>query len=109
AGLACLLVCTKKAVIEKDRTSGLIAIGYWSALLPWLLVSRNTFAYHYYPSVLFLCMAMASVLSGHRCAKRIVAGAAVFLFCLYLPVICGFASSASWLRFLEFLPGWYWG
>ena len=108
-GLVCVLICTIRAFTEKDRTSGLIAIGYWSALLPWLLVHRNTFAYHYYPALLFLCMAMADVLYRHRTARRTVSIAALVLFLLYLPVVCGYEASASWLHFLEILPGWYWG
>ena len=34
-------------------------IGYAAQLLPWIPVSRITFAYHYFPSVIFLVLALS--------------------------------------------------
>ncbi|MBR2991395.1 MAG: glycosyltransferase family 39 protein, partial [Solobacterium sp.] len=108
-GLVCVLICTIQAIMKKDRIPGLIAVGYWSALLPWVLVSRTTFSYHYYPASVFLCMALAWVFSKHPKTGKYTAAAACILFVLFLPVLCGFPSSEHWLHFLEWMPDWYWG
>ena len=38
-----------------------ILIGYLSQLVPWMFIGRITFAYHYFPSILFLVLALAYV------------------------------------------------
>ncbi len=108
-GLPAVLYCIRQGFFRSDRNAALIAVGYLSALLPWLLVSRNTFAYHYYPASVFLCMALAYALKDHRRTAGCIAVISLFVFVLYLPVICGFAASETYLHLLELLPSWYWG
>ena len=48
---------------EYDRALPIIAVGFLSAYLPWVLVSRLTFIYHYFASVPFIILATAA-LSG---------------------------------------------
>ena len=38
-----------------------IVIGYLAQLVPWFFIGRITFAYHYFPSILFLVLALAYV------------------------------------------------
>ena len=44
---------------EYDRALPIIAVGFLSAYLPWVLVSRLTFIYHYFASVPFIILATA--------------------------------------------------
>ena len=49
------------AVKDRDGKAAFIVIGYLAQLLPWVLVTRLTFAYHYFPSEVFLLLALCHV------------------------------------------------
>jgi dolichyl-phosphate-mannose-protein mannosyltransferase len=82
--------------------------------LPWVLVSRYTFLYHYLPVVPFLAIALAWGLAARSGNSRwaryetgVVAAAAVAMFALLLPVLDGWYTSPefhdslrSWLSWL---------
>ena len=76
---------------------------YGTQLIPWMLVTRCTFLYHYFPSSMFCLAALALVLARMKhvdWAKKIAAGlcvVALVLFVLYYPALSGLPIPAWWL------------
>jgi len=58
-GLVAIVAMIVKTVSHKDARAFVIIIGYFAQLVPWMLVSRIVFAYHYFPSTVFLVIALA--------------------------------------------------
>ena len=106
--------------------------GFLSVYLPWVLVPRLTFIYHYFTAVPFLviCLLAAFQGMGERgklsgvvpvglLAQRKVTWAQVMLgglaavslvlFGVYFPVISGLPVSREYVNSLELLGTWYFG
>ncbi len=117
AGLPSVLLTGYLALVKKDREAYIILVGYLSALLPWVsLVQRCVFAYHFYPTSLFMILSIAHSFRylekkdpAVRTLMRVYAAACVLLFFLFLPATAASATSRSFIHFLEWLPGWYFG
>lgn len=96
-GLCAMAAASYTAIRRRDRQCAFLLLSYLSCLLPWMLVQRDTFLYHYYPCVPLLALASAQMVSG-LCRKRprtayllsgiCIAAAAVLLF-LFYPVLTG--------------------
>ena len=93
-----------------------IVIGYLAQLAPWFLIGRITFAYHYFPSVLFLVLALCYVFStlaereemiSWKPAMYAVTGGAVGLYALFYPVLVGI-QIPTWFsnNVLGWIPSW---
>ena len=98
AGLPALVYVTYLFIRKKDRRALFLIIGYLSQYLPWVLVTRLTFIYHYFPSVVFLVLMIGysfrnlkEVLSKKAYLTILITyGVLVFgLFCLFYPVLAG--------------------
>ena len=95
-GLLCLPLLGFMALARRDRRAGFILIGYLAELLPWVPIPRLTFAYHYFPSSLFLVLGLCYVfalLRENRPYWRswpvILTGWSLALFALFFPVLNG--------------------
>ena len=58
-GLVAVIAMIVRVIRHRDARALLILIGYFAQLGPWMLVSRIVFAYHYFPSTVFLIIALA--------------------------------------------------
>ncbi len=92
-------------VQERDERALFILIGYLANLLPWVLVSRLTFAYHYFPCTVFLVLALGYIFADLR--RRDVrwpihAGGftalCVGLFAIFYPVLSGVRVSGEYTQ-----------
>ena len=111
AGLVSLVVLLWHQVSNRGSRAGAgVLILYGTQLVPWMLVTRCTFLYHYFPSSMFCLAAIALVLSrirNTRLAQRIsigLCGAALVLFVCYYPVLSGLPIPEWWANALEVLP-----
>lgn len=95
------------AIRDKDEKAVFIVIGYLANLLPWVLVSRLTFAYHYFPCTVFLVLAVAYIFADLR--RRDVkwplyvggfTALCVGLFILFYPVLSGVRVSENYMRYI---------
>ena len=93
-----------------------IFVGLLAQYLPWVLVPRGTYIYHYFASVPFLILMISICLTGdHPAEKRIkkitgwiVAGMAFLMFVLLLPYSTGIAAPGWWLEIgKHILHIWY--
>ncbi len=91
-------------------------IGLLAQYLPWVLVPRGTYIYHYFASIPFLILLTALCLDAlHEKWKKaaIIAGsvyaaAAAVFFVLLLPYACGMAVTTGWLDIgKQLLRIWY--
>jgi dolichyl-phosphate-mannose--protein O-mannosyl transferase len=99
---------------ERDESALFILIGYISQLAPWLLISRIVFIYHYFPSTLFLILALAHVLNTlldreygrYRRAVYGFTAASGALFAMFYPVLTGLSAPQWYERYvLRWMPG----
>ncbi len=100
----------------KDKMSFVIVIGYLSAILPWTPISRTTFAYHFYPTSIFVILAIcfcANKLVEKRDKNRqliyVFMALYVLMFIIYLPICTGFGTTKVYIKALELFPTWYFG
>ncbi len=117
AGLAALFAMIPAFWKRRKPTAVLIWVGYLCQLLPWVIITRTTFSYHYFGCSLFLVLAICFVLDelitrnpkNDKLAYGFT-GLQVGLFALFYPVLSGMEASISYcLNFLKWLPGWPWG
>ena len=113
-GLAALLVTAVQTVRRRCGKGLFIVIGYLAQLLPWVFISRVTFAYHYFPSILFLCLALAYVMndlveSGRRWKPAVygLTGGAAGLYALFYPALVGIRVPVWFMKtFIKWFPSW---
>lgn len=114
AGLVAMGIMVYLAAFRRDKKAGFILIGYLAQLVPWMFITRTTFEYHYFPSSVFLVLAVCRIFSLMQTQKSHwrpkLYGSAVLcaaLFLLFYPVLSGKlvnAETASAL--LKWLPTW---
>ena len=101
---------------SQDIRYSFILIGFLAQYLPWVLVPRGTYIYHYFASVPFLITAIA-VSFDHDDPKYrlylsyfagVFAIAAAILFIILFPYACGLNVSTDWLNLgRQLLRIWY--
>lgn len=114
AGLAAVIVTVVQTIRRRCGRGLFIVIGYLAQLLPWVFISRTTFAYHYFPSIIFLCLALAYVMndlieSSHRWKPAVysLTGSAVGLYALFYPVLVGIRVPTQFMKtFIKWFPSW---
>jgi dolichyl-phosphate-mannose--protein O-mannosyl transferase len=129
-GFFAALYCAFKAVKKKSSTAAFIFVGYIAQYLPWILVSRTTYAYHYFPCVPFLVLALGEAFKDiasiirHSTSNKAVFGknfggfvipytpvvvfsiVAVILFFVFLPVLTGTPIPYEYAEKLRWMKGW---
>lgn len=115
-GLLGIGVLAVRTVRNRCGMALYLLVGYLSQLLPWLLISRPTFAYHYFPSMLFLVLAICYLmnrfvdrLEDHRWRLPLygLTGLSTGLYVLFYPVLTGVMVPTwytTWI--LKWLPSW---
>ncbi len=91
------------AIRDRDERAIFILIGYLANLLPWVLVSRLTFAYHYFPCTVFLVLAIARIFEdlcrrdgNYPLSVGGFTAAGVGLFAMFYPVLSGLRVSMDY-------------
>ncbi len=111
-GLLAMFAMGWKTFKFKDGKAAFILIGYLAQLLPWIFITRITFEYHYFPSLIFLVLAICHCFNSFRLRspnwKRYVYGATaacLALFVLFYPVLTGVTISRTYGKLLAWIPG----
>jgi dolichyl-phosphate-mannose-protein mannosyltransferase len=122
-GFVCILGISVFVLFEIVRASGkrlgqvglpaiFLTAFFFFQWVPYILISRVTFIYHFYVNVPFLCLAAAYFISKYWSSKWVkVAAIAYFagvvaLFGLFYAVISGMPASDSWIDSLKWFSGW---
>ncbi len=134
AGLLALPGAAVLLLRDRRANCALLLTGYLSVYLPWVLVPRLTFIYHYFTAVPFLVLALLAAVGrweetplfspgirlgagreGAPTAELPLAPAFLFVFCagclglflLYYPIISGAPTTRAFADALELLPDWH--
>ncbi len=113
-GLLALFVLIFRGIALREREALFILAGYFAQLVPWMFVTRLTFEYHYFPSSVFLVLALAYIFrlmeneTEHGKAYPVAfAALSVALFILFYPALSGLrADSRLASQLLGWLPTW---
>ena len=112
-GFALTIVTTVISFLKKRINSIFIATFFFVQWIPYALISRITFLYHFYINIPILCLASAYIINKYWNKKWVKAVAIVFfllvivLFVYFYAVISGVPAPISWIDSLKWLPGWY--
>ncbi len=115
SGFFAMIGCGILAVKDRDGKAVFIVLGYLAQLLPWVLVSRLTFAYHYFTTEVFLLLALCYMfkrmkqLALPRWKNRMYAltGVCTGLFVAFYPVLSGLRVPTWYTSyFLRWFPSW---
>lgn len=115
-GLGCLIWCVVRAVQgygKRDKRIWWVVIGFAANFLPWVLVPRVTFVYHYFASVPFIILATVlffeDLYDKKTWAKPVIIGFMVLvvaLYALFYPVLTGIPMTSFHASLLKWLPSW---
>jgi dolichyl-phosphate-mannose--protein O-mannosyl transferase len=108
--IACFIVWLKK----RDTTLFFILAGFFSQYLPWAIIPRLTFIYHYFASVPFVIFSIVYLIReflekyhGSRYFVFIYLIIVAVLFVMFYPVISGMIVDRAYaVRFLRWIPSW---
>lgn len=107
-----LLAARVSGMVRANRALRLILIGILANFLPWVLVTRCTFIYHFFATVPFLLLSAVYLL--YVCEKSfkhlgwikwVWLGVAILCFVLLYPGISGYPVDRGWAEFIQKLPG----
>jgi len=108
------LYCLAVGIKNRKLSHLFVALGYLASYLPWVMVSRLCFIYHYFPCAVFGITAMAIVAADivktrpeFRKTVWIYLGVCALLFIIFIPVTSGLPAPKEYIDALEIMPLWY--
>ena len=105
----------KRPVFDRqDMRPAMLVLAFLAQYLPWVMVPRGTYIYHYFPALPFVILSLVlwqEVLSRRfskwgRWAAVIFLVAAAALFVAFFPYLSGVRVSTQWLDAMKWFPGW---
>jgi 4-amino-4-deoxy-L-arabinose transferase-like glycosyltransferase len=113
AGFAAMLALGWRALAGRDEVAVFLAGVYFLQGLPWLLVSRTTYLYHYFPFLPLLILGTVYWLVRLDTGRWPVrAGLAVFAllavagFAVYYPYVTGMPVPVGYTQAVRIFDGW---
>jgi len=111
-GSIAMLLSAETMIKKKDLSSTFLVTIFLFQWLPYALISRCLFLYHFYSNVPIFCLAIASIINkvwNGRKGKLIATIyliLVVLLFVLYYPVSSGHPINNHWRQLLRLLHSW---
>jgi predicted membrane-bound dolichyl-phosphate-mannose-protein mannosyltransferase len=112
-GTAALAVKLLSGKVKYNKGMFVLFVGACANYLPWVLVTRCTFIYHYFatvPFILLLTVYLVKDMDERKPHLRYVKWAwltvAVILFALFYPALSGAEAPKGYISMLEWLPSW---
>jgi Gpi18-like mannosyltransferase len=112
-GTAALAVKLLSGKVKYNKGMFVLFVGACANYLPWVLVTRCTFIYHYFatvPFILLLTVYLVKDMDERKPHLRYVKWAwltvAVILFALFYPALSGAEVPKGYISMLEWLPSW---
>jgi dolichyl-phosphate-mannose--protein O-mannosyl transferase len=105
-------VYSKKFTLRDHLPEVFLAVLFFFQWLPYVLISRVVFIYHFYVNMPFLCLASAFFISKYWRRKRVkILSVAFFvlviaMFVLFYPAISGSPASPSTIDSLKWIRSW---
>jgi dolichyl-phosphate-mannose--protein O-mannosyl transferase len=114
-GFLAMVVMAVRVYTHRDGKALFILIGYIAQLLPWVAVTRILFTYHYFPSTLFLVLALSHILNiiverekgKSKIAVYGFTATAGAVFALFYPSLSGrYMSHWYYNNFIKWFDSW---
>ncbi len=116
-GIPAALYMVYLLIRKKDRKAAFLLVGYLAQYLPWFFVTRVTFIYHYFPSVVFVVLMISYSLlqlKEHIKSQKVFVGMllaygalTIALFILFYPVLSGQPIDAEFVTtYLRWFDTW---
>ncbi|QJD83036.1 phospholipid carrier-dependent glycosyltransferase [Cohnella herbarum] len=113
-GTIAVIATLRAAWKKQDSSMAVVLVGIGAAYLPWVLVPRLTFIYHFFACVPFIVLCIVywirKIEEGkpeNRKWTHLYAGAVVLLFLLYYPILSGTEIYVSYADgVLKWFDGW---
>ncbi|RKP58171.1 phospholipid carrier-dependent glycosyltransferase [Cohnella endophytica] len=114
AGTIAAIATFRSAWKRKNDDMTVVLVGILAAYVPWVLVSRLTFIYHFFACVPFLVLCIVywirKIEEGNPLYRKwthLYTGAVVLLFVLYYPILSGTEIYVSYADgVLKWFKGW---
>ena len=103
-----------KEKINNVESLILILLGMVTTILPWVLVSRSTYIYHFYPTLLFSILLITYVINVLESEKQkkwlgnIVIVLTILVFIIFFHVISGLPFGKNYSEIMQIFKGWFW-
>ncbi|MEF2247565.1 glycosyltransferase family 39 protein [Paenibacillus sp. IITD108] len=113
-GLFAILATVWLSVKRRDKAMYTVWVAYFSQYIPWMLVTRETFLYHYFAMVPFMIISIVYLfkLVEERyprfvTIRNIYLAAAIGLFLLFYPALSGLTVPKWYVDYiLRWFPSW---
>lgn len=111
--IPCFFYMVYRTIFKKDEKAGFLLIALLSQYLPWVFISRVTFIYHYFPTIIFGMLMIGYTIklwiNENILRKRLVILClmlVVVFFLLFFPVISGLPVDRNYALSLKWFPKW---
>ncbi|MEV5030143.1 phospholipid carrier-dependent glycosyltransferase [Paenibacillus sp. LPE1-1-1.1] len=102
------------SIKRRDKAMYTIWIAFLAQYVPWMLVTRLTFLYHYFAMVPFIILSLVYLFKvieekrpGFKLARSIFLAAAILLFIAYYPALSGMTVRTWYVEhILRWFPSW---
>lgn len=113
-GIFAMLVTIRLSVKRKDKQVYMLWIAFLSQYIPWMLVPRETFLYHYFAMVPFIILSIVYLFRNIEAVhprfvkvRNIYIAAAILLFVLFYPALSGMTVPTWYVDvLLRWFPSW---
>ena len=108
-------VVTRKVDLKQNLPVVFILVYFFFQWLPYIIITRVVFIYHFYSNVPFLCLGVAFLVNRYwsssyaKIAAVAYFAATVSLFILFYPVISGVPTTITTVNHLTWFKGWILG
>lgn len=114
-GVVAVIASIAIAFRKKDRRMIPVFVAIASLYLPWILITRCTFIYHYFPVLPFVILCSAYVLNyiknKFKYGKYYIGvyfAVVVALFIIFYPVLSGMPTDGDYIMSLRWFSSWQW-
>ena len=100
------------AALKRNKTMILVVAAIVAQYLPWIIISRATFIYHFFPILPFFMLAIVYVIKNlleKGINKYIIYGyllLTMVTFILFYPAVSGMVVPKTYIDFLRWFPSW---
>lgn len=114
AGIVAMLLTIWLSVKRRDKGVYMLWIAFLAQYVPWMLVPRETFLYHYFAmvpffilSIVYICKVMEERMPETKWIRRLYLAAAAVLFILFYPALSGMIVPSWYVDgLLRWFPSW---
>lgn len=109
-GIAAAFYCLYDLWNTRNHKCEFLLIMYLSPMLPWVLIPRYSFLYHYFPCIPVLALMIGLCGEKHGKIGVRLMGVLVFIsicvFVMFYPILSGLPIPVWYAEWLEWMPWW---